>query len=79
MDFKLLTDKAKQAIDERGGTERLKQDAERLRGIAAGPGSVKDKARAAGEAIKQPNRGNPGSTSPTDVRDTGPGGSSSSS
>jgi len=54
MDFKKLADQAKKTLDERGGTERLKQDAERLRDIATGPGSAQDKARAAGEALKQP-------------------------
>lgn len=54
MDFKKLADKAKKTLDERGGTERLKQDAERLRHIATGPGSAKDKAKAATDALKQP-------------------------
>lgn len=54
MDFKRLADKAKRVIDERGGTEQLKDDAERLRGIATGPGTAKDKAKAAGDALKQP-------------------------
>ena len=53
MDFKRITDKAKQALDERGGPERLKLEAERLKTIATGPGSASDKARAAGEVIKQ--------------------------
>lgn len=53
MDFKRMTEKAKQAIDERGGPERFKQEAERLKTIATGPGSASDKARAAGDAIKR--------------------------
>lgn len=53
MDLKRFTDKAKQALDERGGPERLKQEAERLRTIATGPGSASDKAKAAGDAIKK--------------------------
>ena len=53
MDFKRLTDKARQALDERGGPERLKLEAERLRAIATGPGSAGEKARAAGDVIKQ--------------------------
>ena len=53
MDFKRLTSKAKQAIDERGGPERFKQEAERLRTIATGPGSASEKAKAAGDAIKR--------------------------
>jgi hypothetical protein len=54
MNLKRMADKAKRVIDERGGTEQLKQDAERLRGIATGPGTAKEKAKAAGEALKQP-------------------------
>ena len=53
MDFKRITDKAKQALDERGGPERLKLEAERLKTIATGPGSASDKVRAAGDVIKQ--------------------------
>ncbi len=53
MDFKKLTEKAKQALDERGGPERLKLEAERLKTIATGPGSASEKARAAGDALKQ--------------------------
>ena len=52
MDFKRLTDKAKQALDERGGPERLKLEAERLKTIATGPGSASEKARAAGDVLK---------------------------
>lgn len=61
MDFKRMADKAKQAIDERGGPERFKQEAERLKTIATGPGSASDKARAAGDAIKR------AAASPTDA------------
>ena len=53
MDFKRLTDKAKRALDERGGPERLKLEAERLKTIATGPGSASEKARAAADAVKQ--------------------------
>lgn len=45
---------AKQTIDARGGTERLKQDAERLKGIATGPGTAKEKAKAGSDALRQP-------------------------
>lgn len=47
---------AKKTIDARGGTEQLKRDAERLKGIATGPGTAKEKAKAGSEALKQPNR-----------------------
>jgi hypothetical protein len=47
-----VANRAKRVIDDRGGTERLKQDAERLRAIANGPGTPQEKAKAAGEALK---------------------------
>jgi hypothetical protein len=43
MDLKSLQRKAKQLIDRRGGTDSLKADAEELKDIAKGPGSVADK------------------------------------
>jgi hypothetical protein len=54
MDFKGLQRKAKQLIDRRGGTDSLKADAEELKDIASGPGSVTDKAKRAAEALKDP-------------------------
>lgn len=54
MDFKSLQRKAKQLIDRRGGTDSLKADAEELKDIAKGPGSVTDKAKHAGEALRDP-------------------------
>ena len=54
MDFKSLQRRAKQLIDKRGGTESLKADAEELRNIAKGPGSVAEKAKRAGDALKEP-------------------------
>jgi hypothetical protein len=49
-----VAEQAKKAIDARGGSESLKQDAEELRNIAKGEGSAKDKLRAAAQAIKEP-------------------------
>jgi hypothetical protein len=54
MDFKKLADKAKKTIDERGGVESLKADAEQLKKVAQGKGSLTDKAKAAAQAIKEP-------------------------
>jgi len=54
MDLKGLQRKAKDLFDKRGGTEAAKGDAEELRDIAKGPGSLSDKAKRAGEAIKEP-------------------------
>jgi hypothetical protein len=54
VNFKRLTDKAKDVVDKRGGMDSLKEDAEELRSIAKGKGSIKDKAKAAGKAVKDP-------------------------
>jgi hypothetical protein len=54
VNFRKLTERAKDVVDKRGGTGSLKQDAEELRGIAKGKGSLKDKAKAAGQALKDP-------------------------
>lgn len=54
MDLSKLTDQAKKLIDDRGGMDALKEDAEELKDIATGEGSVTDKGKAAVEAIKDP-------------------------
>jgi hypothetical protein len=54
MDFKKLAAKAKKTIDDRGGVESLKADAEELKKVAKGDGSLSDKAKAAAKAIKEP-------------------------
>ncbi len=54
MDLKRLTDRAKNIVDKRGGTDSLKEDAGELKDIATGKGALKDKAKAAAEAIKEP-------------------------
>ena len=54
VNFRKLSDRAKDIVEKRGGTESLKQDAAELRKIAQGEGSLKDKAKRAGEAIKDP-------------------------
>ena len=54
MNVKSLQRKAKQLIDRRGGTDSLKEDAEELKDIAKGPGSFADKAKRAGNALKDP-------------------------
>ena len=54
VNFKRLADKAKDVVDKRGGMDSLKEDAEELRSIAKGKGSLKDKATAAGKAVKDP-------------------------
>jgi hypothetical protein len=54
VNFRRLTDRAKKIVDKRGGTDALKEDADELKDIAKGQGSLKDKAKAAGGAIKDP-------------------------
>jgi hypothetical protein len=54
MNLKGLTDRAKDLVSKRGGTDALKEDAAELKDIAKGEGSVKDKAKAAGQAVKDP-------------------------
>jgi len=51
---KNLFGKAKREVDKRGGTDSLKEDAEELKKIAKGEGSVTDKAKAATDAVKDP-------------------------
>jgi hypothetical protein len=58
VNFRRLADQAKKLVDKRGGTDALKEDAEELKDIATGKGSVKDKAKAAADAVKDP--GKPG-------------------
>ena len=65
MNFKSLQSKAKQLIDRRGGTDSLKADAEELKDIAKGPGSVGDKAKRAGEALQDPGAKGPDTPPPT--------------
>jgi hypothetical protein len=57
MDFKKLADKAKETIDKRGGVDSLKADAEELKKVAKGEGSLTDKAKAAAAALKEPGTG----------------------
>jgi hypothetical protein len=54
VNFKRLSDRAKKVVDKRGGMDSLKEDAGELRDIARGKGTLKDKAKAAGEAVKEP-------------------------
>ena len=62
MDFNRLFRRAKKVVEDRGGTDALKKDAEELRGVARGEGSLGDKAKAAAEALKDP--GAPGEEHP---------------
>jgi hypothetical protein len=54
VNLRRLTDRAKKLVEKRGGTDALKEDAEELKDIAKGEGSLKDKAKAAADAVKEP-------------------------
>jgi len=51
-----LAKRAKDLADKRGGSEALKGDANELKDIAKGKGSLKDKAKAAAGALKEPGK-----------------------
>ena len=59
MDLKGLFNKSKKIVDERGGVESLKEDAQELASIAKQKGSLTDKAKEAAAAIKDPGTNEP--------------------
>ena len=59
MDLKGLLNKGKKIVDERGGVESLKADAQEVAKIAKGKGSMSDKAKEAAAAIKDPGTNQP--------------------
>jgi hypothetical protein len=59
MDLKSLFNKGKKVVDERGGVDSLKEDAEELAAIAKGKGSLTDKAKEAAAAVKEPGSNQP--------------------
>jgi hypothetical protein len=59
MDLKNLFNKGKKMVDDRGGVDSLKEDAQELAGIAKGKGSLTDKAKEAAEAVKEPGTNQP--------------------
>jgi hypothetical protein len=61
VNWKAMADRAKQTFQQRGGTEAAKEDAEELRDIARGQGSITDKAKQAAEAIREPGGHHPDS------------------
>ena len=54
MDLNRMFRRAKKVVDDRGGTDALKKDAQELASVAKGKGSVTDKAKAAVDAVKDP-------------------------
>ncbi len=67
MDIGKLTDQAKKLVEGRGGVDGLKEDAQELKDIATGEGSLSDKAKAAAAALKD--TGAPGEDAPATPRD----------
>jgi hypothetical protein len=59
MDLKGLFNKGKKMVDDRGGVDSLKEDAQELADIAKGKGSITDKAKEAAEAVKEPGTNEP--------------------
>ena len=59
MNLKGLINKGKKIVDERGGVDSLKEDAQEVANIAKGKGSLSDKAKAAAAAIKEPGSNEP--------------------
>jgi hypothetical protein len=59
MDLKSLFNKGKRLVDERGGVDSVKEDAEELAAIAKQKGSLTDKAKEAAEAVKEPGSNEP--------------------
>jgi hypothetical protein len=59
-----LTEKAKSMFSKRGGTDAAKADAEELKDIHASEGSMGDKAKEAGEALKDPGAKGPRADEP---------------
>ncbi len=57
MGLRDLTNKAKQVFEERGGSERAKQDGDALKRIAKGEGSLSDKAKAGMQRLRDERAG----------------------
>ena len=54
MDFNKLAQKAKKAVQDRGGVGALKEDAQELRDVAGRDESLADKAKDAAAAVREP-------------------------
>lgn len=68
MKFNRIADMAKKQLDKRGGMDSLKGDLQEVQEIAKGRGSLKDKAKAAADAVKAPGKATPpaaGASQPT--------------
>jgi hypothetical protein len=54
MNLKKIFGKAKDVVDDRGGADNLKKDAQQVADAVTKKGSVKDKAEDAVDAVKKP-------------------------
>ena len=54
--LKGVADKAKDAVEKRGGSDTLKEDSSEVGDALKGKGSLKDKAMGAVEAVKKPGK-----------------------
>ena len=54
VNWKKVADRASDVVKKRGGTKSVVEDASELAKIAKRQGSLADKAKAAGEALKEP-------------------------
>ena len=59
VNWKKLADRASDVVKKRGGTKSVGEDASELAEIAKRQGSLSDKAKAAGEALKEPGAHHP--------------------
>ena len=73
VNFKKLTEQAKDLVEKRGGTGALKGDAEELKEIAGSKGSLADKAKDAAAALKDPGADETEEQPTPDARPFGPG------
>lgn len=62
VNWKKLADRASDVVKKRGGTKSVMEDAGELAEIAKRQGSLSDKAKAAGEALKEPGAHHPRAT-----------------
>ena len=74
MKLNRIADMAKKQLDKRGGMDALKGDLQEVQDIAKGRGSIKEKAKAAAEAVKTPGKAAPpaGRSEPAPGRDDDP-------
>lgn len=67
MDFQKLARRAQGIYEERRGSEAARKDADEIKAIAKGPGTLAEKARRTADALKDP--GGPGRDEPSPGRE----------